>query len=288
MEAEEFRRGLLTAAAAATTVPELATELSRRLDRFIPHDGYTLAGLDPLTGVGCFHHDLRPAAGTGSEMPIALTIRGVVWGGLILLRERGGGPFSQAEALSAERLAGPLAAALRQFVAGKPLRPGRRGLFPGVVVISPDDTIKGMTSTARTWLHEFVPEPLRAQPDELPHLLWGIAYFTRRTNSTALSRIPTCAGWVAVHAQLLDGAEGDIAVTFQPAPASQLLPAIFVWYGFTPREQAIVEYILGGLATKRIARLLGMSPHTVSDHLRSVYRKTGTAGREELIAGLRQ
>ncbi|AYG79663.1 hypothetical protein DWB77_01778 [Streptomyces hundungensis] len=288
-EAEEFRRQLLAAAARATTVAELATELSRLLHPFLPHDGHTLAGLDPLTGVGCLHHDLRPSKGPGSELPIALTLRGRVWGGLVLLRGGDGTPFSEAEARCAERLAGPLSAALRQYVAGKPLRPGRRGLFPGVIVIGPDDTIKGMTSTARTWLHEFLPETPPAKDDELPHLLWGITYFTRRTHTTALSRIPTGGGWVAVHAQLLDGKEeGDIVITFQSAPASQLLPAIFVWYGFTPREQAIVECLLGGLATKRIARLLGMSPHTVSGHLRSVYRKTGTGGREELIAGLRQ
>lgn len=290
-QTEEFRHGLLAAAARATTVAELATELSCRLERFLPHDGYTLAGLDPLTGVGCLHHDFRPSKGTGCELALALSLRGRVWGGLVLLRGDDGPPFSAAEARCAERLAGPLAAALRQYVAGKPLRPGRRGLFPGVIVIGPDDTIKGMSSTARTWLHEFLPEAPPAKDDELPHLLWGITSFTRRTRATALSRIPTHGGWVAVHAQLLDGKEGeegDIAITFQSAPASQLLPAIFVWYGFTPREQAIVECLMGGLATKRIARLLGMSPHTVSGHLRSVYRKTGTGGREELIAGLRQ
>ncbi|MCX5384713.1 helix-turn-helix transcriptional regulator [Streptomyces sp. NBC_00083] len=287
-EAQDFRRALLCAAAAASTVPELASALSQRIERYLPHDGYTLAGLDPLTGVGCLHHDSRPAEGAGHEMPIALTHRGVVWGGLVLLRGWASRPFTPAETRHAERLGDTLALALRQYVAGKPLRPGRRGLFPGVVVIGPDDTIKGMTETAQTWLNEFVPGSPRSQDDALPHLLWGITYFTRRTHSIALSRIPTCGGWVAVHAQPLGGPHGDIALTFQSAPASQLLPAIFVWYGFTPRERAIVEYILGGLSTKRIARLLDMSPYTVSDHLRSVYRKTGTSGREELVAGLRQ
>lgn len=287
-QARELRRALLTAAAAATTVPELASALSRRLELLLPHDGSTLTGLDPLTGVDCLHHDGGPVGGAGHEMPIALTHRGVVWGGLVLVREPAGRPFAPAETRRAERLGATLAIALRHFVAGKPLRPGRRGLFPGVVVIGPDDTIRGMTQTARTWLDEFVSEPARTQGDELPPLLWSITSFTRRTHSTALSRIPTCGGWVAVHAQPLGGPHGEIALTLQSAPASQLLPALFVWYGFTPRERTIVESLLGGLATKRIARLLGMSPHTVTGHLRSVYRKTGTSGREELVAGLRQ
>ncbi|MFI9723611.1 helix-turn-helix transcriptional regulator [Streptomyces sp. NPDC052396] len=340
-EATRFQHALLAAAAAAPSIPELGTELSGRLNRFVPHNGYMLAGLDPLTGVGCFHHkehgysvasahrleadeslgtephlfadlmygpgpvgvlsagssryprsvrshDLMPAEGFGSEMRIALTHRGVPWGGLILLREHGSEGFSEAEAQCAERLAEPMAIALRRYVAGKPLRPGRRGLSPGVVVIGPDDSIKGMTSTARTWLREFVPESARAKDEELTNLLWGMTYHTRRTNSTALSRIPTGEGWVAAHAQFLDGADGDITITFQSAPASLLLPAICAWYGLTPRERAIVEHLLGGLPTKHIARLLGMSPHTVAGHLRSLYRKTGTAGREELIAGLRQ
>ena len=42
------------AAANVQTLPDLGDELSRQLHRLLPHDGYMLSGLDPVTGAGCF------------------------------------------------------------------------------------------------------------------------------------------------------------------------------------------------------------------------------------------
>jgi DNA-binding NarL/FixJ family response regulator len=44
-------------------------------------------------------------------------------------------------------------------------------------------------------------------------------------------------------------------------------------YGLTPRENEILEWMVEGLIKKEIADRLGLSPHTVDTHLRSIYSK---------------
>ncbi|MDE0858716.1 MAG: response regulator transcription factor [Akkermansiaceae bacterium] len=44
-------------------------------------------------------------------------------------------------------------------------------------------------------------------------------------------------------------------------------------YGLSPREKQILEQMAQGLVNKEIADVLGISPHTVINHLRSIYTK---------------
>jgi DNA-binding CsgD family transcriptional regulator len=341
-QVESVCRTMLGAAADAVTVPDLGGELSRQLGRIVPHDGYMLVGLDPLTGAGCFQtrqrgyclatarrpkvdstlhvhphqfvksatgprhvgvlsaglpelrrsalvHDVMAGEGIVSEMRIALTLAGIAWGVLILVRERGSKPFSPTEAAHAELIAEPAAASLRRFVASKALRPARRRLPPGVVIVGADDKVRSMTPSGRDWLRELVlvPDPTQASDQRLVFTALNITHLARSATGPAVTRIPTSQGWVVLHAQLLDGSgTGDVAVTIQPATAALLLPALCAWYGITPRERVVVEQSLEGLPVKHIARRLDLSPHTVNDHLKAIYRKTGVSSREELITGL--
>ena len=52
------------------------------------------------------------------------------------------------------------------------------------------------------------------------------------------------------------------------------------------RETAVLGRIVGGADTRRAARELGITEHTVNDHLRSVFTKSGTHSRAELSAPL--
>jgi DNA-binding NarL/FixJ family response regulator len=52
--------------------------------------------------------------------------------------------------------------------------------------------------------------------------------------------------------------------------------------GLTRREQEIASDVAEGLANKHIARRRGVSVHTVENHLRSIFRKTGVDSRTKL------
>ena len=57
-------------------------------------------------------------------------------------------------------------------------------------------------------------------------------------------------------------------------------------YGLSSRERQVAELVLRGLPTKQVARALKLSPHTVTDYLRSLFDKVGVRSRRELAARL--
>jgi DNA-binding NarL/FixJ family response regulator len=56
--------------------------------------------------------------------------------------------------------------------------------------------------------------------------------------------------------------------------------------GLTPREQLVVSLVLQGCSNKEIAHNCAITIQTVKDHLKNVYRKSGTHTRTALIAQL--
>lgn len=56
--------------------------------------------------------------------------------------------------------------------------------------------------------------------------------------------------------------------------------------GLSARERDVVEHVLRGMTTQQIAAQLCLSPYTVQDHLKAVFRKTGLPSRRQLVAAL--
>ncbi|WP_257627034.1 response regulator transcription factor [Pseudomonas sp. Xaverov 259] len=50
----------------------------------------------------------------------------------------------------------------------------------------------------------------------------------------------------------------------------------------TNRESAVIDLLIRGLTNKEIGRALGISNHTVRDHISTMMRKTNTVSRVEL------
>ncbi len=242
------------------------------------------------------HDSLRAAGmlaeGFGSEMRIALVVAGHSLGGLVLVRREDVRPFTAADAARVETLSGALAAAVRAFLVRQAFRPQRITLPPGVAIIGPDDGIRSVTPSLWDWLcllTSVVPNG-RGTVLNVAHLrdvTLHIVLLARRARGPVMSRIPTSDGWIVLHGQPLhDGDVSSVAVTLQQATAATLLPALSVWCGITPRERDVLDLLLDGLPTKRVATRLDLSLHTVNDHLKAIYRKVGASGRDELLATL--
>jgi DNA-binding CsgD family transcriptional regulator len=88
-------------------------------------------------------------------------------------------------------------------------------------------------------------------------------------------------------AQLEGGAaSGNVAITMREASAAEVFDLLCMTYDLTRRERQLVGLVLDGLATKQLALAMGISPHTVQDHLKAVFAKTGARSRRELGAQL--
>ena len=85
--------------------------------------------------------------------------------------------------------------------------------------------------------------------------------------------------------QARDDAQSAVLVLLQPVGAGPeaRVDAFSENHGLSPREQEVVYLLVQGLTTVVMADRLGISPHTVRDHLKHLYRKTGTNSRSELL-----
>ena len=70
------------------------------------------------------------------------------------------------------------------------------------------------------------------------------------------------------------------------APASPLDEEALARFELSAREIDVARLIANGLQAKEIADGLGLSPHTVANHIRNIYEKCGVSNRIELLRRL--
>ncbi|NUS42109.1 MAG: helix-turn-helix transcriptional regulator, partial [Mycobacteriaceae bacterium] len=95
-----------------------------------------------------------------------------------------------------------------------------------------------------------------------------------------LSRTGT---WVVLHGACLNSTGGRrIAIIIEPADPGRLYPLLMSAYGLTEREKDVTRLVLQGASTSQIAADLVLSAHTVQQHLKSIFDKTGVRSRRDL------
>jgi len=232
------------------------------------------------------------AYGADQEIIAAIrTRRGQVWGAVSLYREPGHPTFDATDKALLEALSPSLAeGARRALLIGEALEP-QRSDAPGLLVLSADWEVESITPFAADWLTDFPGGDW--ERGLLPAPVQAVAGQALRSGSSpagpgevATSRVLTRSGrWLVLHGATMQGAgHRRVAVILEPAHPARIAPLLMSAYGLTEREQDVTRLVLQGSATSEIARQLLISPHTVQEHLKSVFDKTSVRNRRDLVA----
>lgn len=232
---------------------------------------------------------LRPN-GIEWELRASLVAGAACWGVVGLYRGPGEPDFDHEEAAIVGAVSPTLAEGFRRalLVAAVPTDETPDG--PGLVVLDPHDSIESLTPPAHRWLEELA--EVAAPADALPAAVHAVAARARAAGNRELSAVQTRARaytrsgrWLVLHATKLNGtAGGRIAVIVEPARATEIAPLVVDAYGLSERERQVMQLVLQGLATSEIARTLFISPHTVQQHLKTIFDKIGVHSRRDLVA----
>jgi DNA-binding CsgD family transcriptional regulator len=234
---------------------------------------------------------MRPY-GADQELLVALrTPAGEAWGMLGLYRAPGQPQFD-ADQLDFLREVSPYLAegAQRGLLIGEASDPEGPDA-PGLVVLKDDWSVESLTPGVERWLSELPDGDSEAQ-GKLPPAVLAVAGRALRTaenedvpGEIALARVLSGEGrWIVLHAAALvaDGAR-RVAVIVEPADPARISPLLMAAYQLTDREQDVTRLVLRGDSTAQIADRLCVSPHTVQQHLKGVFEKTGVRSRRELV-----
>ena len=230
---------------------------------------------------------LRPV-GIGDEAVVACRDAFGCWGWLKAYRDDDDASFAEHDLELLAQVGPTLGSALRRTLGEARREIPAAPSSPGVVVLDPDLQAVSWTAGAREWIDAFPLAGLFAAWGILPSTVYPVAALARSqkgsTGTHALER--TVDGrWVRIEAAQLEGQpNAQIAVTLRAATSRETFDLLCRACALSPREREVVAALLGGLDTRAVSARLCISPHTVQDHLKSVFRKTGAHSRRELLA----
>jgi DNA-binding CsgD family transcriptional regulator len=243
-----------------------------------------------------FRNSVRPL-GFNDELRMVLRVGDATWGTLTLWRRDGEPAFGAADTELLASLSTPIADALRRRSQPKdvPAAEAQRG--PGILVFDPDGVLLSLNDDAKAWLAELPVEHSIGSDHGALIPLWlttivlsAAAVIHGCGDGTARARVPSRRGmWMSCHASCLHNAEGGLShtvVTIEPAPPADVASIAVDAFDLSTRERQIAASIARGKPTAVIAGDLHLSPHTVRDHIKSIFRKTRVASRGELVAKL--
>jgi DNA-binding CsgD family transcriptional regulator len=268
-------------------------------------DAHDLVGVaTSVAGISTLHEATRGdpsqsprwklAQTMGSDQELILRLRarsGEVWGSLSLYREPERPMFDAADKRFLLALGPHLAeGARRALLMGEANDP--EGLeAPGLLILNDRCEIESTTPGVQHWLST-LPDG-DSNTGRLPSAVMSLAGRAIRhaenpgqPNEILVSRVLSSTGtWVVLHgASLISDGSRRVAIIVEPAHPARIYPLLMSAYGLTERERDITQLILQGESTTQIAAQLVVSVHTVQQHLKSIFDKTGVHSRRDLVA----
>ena len=230
------------------------------------------------------YRDIFEPLGLEDELRVVLRSRGSVWGFICLHREDGSA-FSAEEVAVTRRVAPVLAEGLRLGMLVGGITSAELSHTPGLILVALDGSMMGKNTAADQWLEELGACGREAIPIQVHALTARLRALDPSAELPQL-RVRTRAGrWAILHASWMPSQGRDVvAVVIQEATADQTAPVVMSAYGLTEQERTISGLVFHGLSTRAISDTLHITQHTVQDHLKSIFEKTGVRSRRELVA----
>jgi len=241
-----------------------------------------------------FHREVLGPSGVGDVASICFRDPHGCWGFLDLWRAADDPSFSDRELVGLAEDADSITLALRRCQARAfhdapviPVAPG-----PAVMFLGPDLRVIGQTPDTDEHLRALLPTEADRRPVPAGAYNVAAALVAReagRFDHPPVARVrPAHATWLTFAASRISTDrprdEQDIAVTVTASSPGERLQLYVRAHGLSPREIEVVDRLAGGADTRAIAEALFVSEHTVQDHLKSVFDKTGARNRRTLLA----
>jgi DNA-binding CsgD family transcriptional regulator len=262
-------------------VHNLTTVVRSRRGWSTLHDA---TGGDPS---GTWRWNANMEYGGDQELIVGLTTRaGDAWGALTLYREPGEPLFNHDEIALVRSLSQWLAeGARRALLVGEALDP-QGSEAPGVIVLADDGTIESATPTAARLIDDLPGGDWDAgRVPPAVHAVAARAAAHPDAQEAAVARVLSESGrWMVLHGTALE-ADGlrRAAAIIEPGHPARISALLMSAYGLTNREQDVTRLVLQGNSTAEISNELTVSPHTVQQHLKSIFEKTGVRSRRDLV-----
>jgi DNA-binding CsgD family transcriptional regulator len=233
------------------------------------------------------YRDLLEPSGIPHELRAAFVIRGRVWGAVHIARRAQSGAFTQRDADALARVAGAIASGIRASLRFDAARRSSGTEAPGLIVVDANNAVELITPPARPLLEALGSDALAYPDGSLPATVLALASHVRTRGAGVENNavtVPSPSGWITLHASQPTADDGRIAIVIEPASGSRSATLRLEINGVTAREREVATLLASGLSNTDIAANLVLSPHTVQDHIKSLFEKLGVASRQELVA----
>ncbi len=216
------------------------------------------------------------------------------WGFLDLWRIGSSPPFTAQEIAFLAEAATPITTALRTAQARTfaTTATTARATGPVVLLVSSALEVRGQTAATDDYLRLLVPTEADRQP--VPAGALNVAAQLLAVDAGVDDHPPSTrvhlggGTWLTLRAARVDpsaaGGTGDIAVAIEATSPADLETLFGRAHGLTRRERELLSHLVAGADTRNVAEAMFVSEHTVQDHLKSIFAKTGVRSRRSLLA----